>query len=505
MLQALATANAGNFAMIARHFVKRWEKAIGADVVVEEFTESSVYFRMSLSGLYMRGFEDPRALVLAASQTQTRTSLLEALRPFSAGDPPLLLCPSESQFAEVKALMPRNRAAVLSPHAIKRVLAGGSEAFDALRTSIREQLPLLRLQPYDTTRPVFGEMFTGRRHELNLLVELERDSFLITGPTRIGKTSLIQHYQWLMRREGNPRSSRSFYLNLQSCENESEDEVARRFAVHFRDVPYTANNLTMRELRSFLYSVLARAGGPVDITLDEADAVCHTNLLVTTAEFAAASRSRLIVIGRGRVRRYLRKHHATAFGRLRDLRFQALNAAEAWTLFRHPLECLGLRIESPEETRKLLLRLSSRMPHLVQSCARFVVEQAAEQGTQIVTVHMLRRSQDSFLDYGILRTHFDDLQSDRARLAAIAVLTRLKEPAITLERIQQALDEQGIAVSANETADLCDDLVTNCLLTWEKMDYAPPRWDIYEAARQHHSFLIALQRECLVNLRRSNV
>lgn len=498
ILQALATANSGNFPNLARHFIKRWSKALKAETITEEIDGSGAQFKTVLSGLYLRGFEEPGALLLPAFSTPTWVKFSERLRQFTSGDPPLLLCASEKLFEEVTNLLPKGRAAILSPQAIALVLSHDSTSSrNVLQHAIRQQMPLLRLQPYDTTRPVAGEMFVGRDHEMNLLRNQERDSFLITGPSKIGKTSLLKHYHWTLRRERDPRLSRSFYINLQPCAGLTEDEVARFFAVYFRDMPYTSGNLVFRELRSFLFSVLDSVGGPIEIVLDEADAVCHVGLLVTVAEFASVSRSRVIVIGRGRVRQYQRQHYATPFGRLREMRFHALSAENAWLLFRRPIESLGFRIESLDMVQEALLRQTSRMPHLIQGCARSVVEFASESGADLITAAMVRRSHDSFLDFGVLRTHLDDLQSIRSRLAAIEVLEGARQGVFTAARIQHALRNHGIEVSTSEASDLCDDLVTNCLLTWDKSGYGPPRWDIYETAQRHSHYVSALREECI--------
>jgi hypothetical protein len=501
ILQALATANAGNFPNLARHFIKRWSKALRAETITEEIDQSGAQFKTVLKGLYFRGFEEPHALLLPVFWTPTRSCLAERLRQFTAGDPPVLLCTSEKQSWELTALLPQGRAVVLSPQTIAAVFSNDLiRSRSALQQAIRQQVPLLRLQPYDTTRPVVGEMFVGREHEMNLLRNQERDSFLITGPSKIGKTSLLQHYRWTLRREGDLRAARSFYVNLQPCASLREDEVARYFAVSFRDVPYTSGNLILNELRSFLFSVVTSVGGPVEIILDEADAVCHMDLLVIVAEFASLSRSRVIVIGRGKVRQYQRRHYGTAFGRLREMRFHALDVENAWLLFQRPIESLGFQIESPDAVRETLLRQTSRMPHLIQSCARSVVEFVSESGADIITAAMVRRCHDSFLDFGVLRTHLDDLQSPRNQLAAIEVLEGVRQRIFTVDRIQQALRTYGIEITASEASDVCDDLVTNCLLTWDKFGYGPPRWDIYETARHHSNYLSALREESISKL-----
>lgn len=502
VFRALAMSNRGSFPLLARQFIRRWGRALGAQVEIEGWDEVQMLFVTTFSGFYLRGFEEARCVLLPPwfdVSAHRKAVLLQKWCP--SGEPALVVCPCEQ--------MRNGISAALSGRVVALALGDISAARDrqtdanreALRRVIRTQMPLLRLQPYDTTRPVAGEMFFGRQQEQELLLHQQRDSFLLTGPSRIGKTSSLHHYHWSLRKEGDPRLARSFYVNLQPCLNWGADDVARFFAMSFRDVPYTQGELSFRELRSFLYSIVSSSGGPVEIILDEADAVCGTDLLLTVAEFAASSRSRLIVIGRGAVRRFWRRHQATSFGRLRDMRFQALQPDAAWQLFARPIAALGLRIESEETAREIVLRVTSRMPHLVQGFARSVVELAARIGTATITPAMLQRPHDSFFDFGLLRGHLDDLQSPLATLAAVEVLTGFRQGLYTAERIHAALRGHGFKLNTSEIADLCDDLVTNCVLTWSTAGYGPPRWDIAETAQRHPRFLEDIRQECLEQLR----
>ena len=499
LLHALAAAGPRDFAVLANQFVHRWSKALGTEAVFEPSDNPTVRFKTQFTGLYLRGFEEPHCVLIPPFIKPDDLSSLGILNGISAENSLLVLCPSAEHYPLVAAALPKGRTFILSPSGIAGILAGDvSRNRDVLRRTIREQVDDLRwLHTFDTTRPVAGEMFFGRRRELDLLRYQERDCFLITGPSKIGKSSLLYHYHWALLRNKDPRLSCSFYVDLQPCTGWHEDAVARFFATKFRDVPYTSRDLKFRELRSFLFTVQEKARSPIEIIIDEADAVCHMDLLLTVAEFATSSRSRLIVVGRGAVRRFWLKHQSTAFGRLRDLRFQVLSRDEAWHLFTRPIEALGLRLESPELIRELILRETSRMPHLIQHCARSVITLASEMSTDMITPTMLHRGRDSFFDFGILRTHLDDLHSDLARLAALNVLEGVRQGIHTPDKIQEILKGQGFTLSIGDVTYLCDDLVMNCLQTWDHSGYGPPRWDICETAQRHAAYLASIRQECL--------
>jgi hypothetical protein len=502
LLHALASANERVFSTIAHQFVRRWTKAFGGDTTIETDDGLHLQFRTLFHQLYLRGFEEPTCLLFSDLGTAQIIPVIDSIRRSQGGAPILLACLTDAQEEIVSCLAPMNRVIAITRELLSMVLCGSPlRNRETLRQLIRTHVPLRRLHPYQTARPVFGDIFFGRTRESELLLEDENGWFLITGPSKIGKSSLLHQYRWKLRRDRSPRLLSSFYINLQPCAGRPVDEVARLFAMGFRDVPYTHEDLKFSELRSFLFSVVAPPRGPIEIIIDEADAVCHMDLLITVAEFAASSGSRLIVAGRSAVRRFWRRHSSTAFGRLRDLRFMALTPEDAWNLFAKPIEALGLRVEDEAVVREYVVRQTSRMPHLVQGCARSVIELAAELNTCVITPSMLHRGSDSFFDFGLLRSHLADLETDQARLAAVEILKGVRAGLYTAERVQAALRRHGVTLSISETTDICDDLVGNCLLTWENRNYGPPRWDICETAQHHSPYLESLRRECLDRLR----
>lgn len=508
VLRALAEATSAAFPNLARQFVHRWAKTLGAQIEWGQADPPLLLFRTAIAGLYLRGFEDIPCWLLPPG--------LDAGQFFGPGgrgkqsgmlgseEIPVVICPLEEMEQEALAVLPKNRAVVLGPVTLHAILSPDSaRSRAALAQAIRSQVHALRLQPFDTTRPVAGDMFFGRAHELDLL-RYEREWFLITGPSRIGKSSLLAHYRYLLRKESDPRLARSFYVNLQPCSSSKEDDTARYIAMHFRSVSTHSGGITMRELRSFLFSVIAGSGGPIEIILDEADAVCHTDLLVAIGEFAQASGSRLIVIGRGAVRHHWQKQRATAFGRLRDLRFQALDPDNAWHLFSKPIEALGLTLQCPDTMRAQVLQQTSRMPHLIQAAARSAVETALATHSTQISASLLRRGHDPFADFSMLRSHLEDLRDDHSRIAATTVLLGQREGLHKAEAIQTALAKDGLHLSAAGITAVCDDLVINCLLGWEENGYAAPRWDICQTAQRHPQHLLAIRAECFTRLRASS-
>ncbi|OIQ87081.1 archaeal ATPase [mine drainage metagenome] len=498
----LASANPGVFPTLARQFVHKWASALSGEFRNVESDTPLFRFTLQLSGLYMRGFEEIYFLLVPPFLQTPLSSLPALLEQTDASHPFIVLCPHRQQYASLSIGSFHGRVIIFSPEIISEILSSnGSRSREAFRRPIRNQIDAIRLHPFNTTQPATGEMFFGRQEELNMLQTNEAAGFLITGPSRTGKTSLVQQYLQICRRGKNPHTRNVFYLDLQVCAHLDEDRIARVFAMGIRDVPGITDRIQFSELRSFLCSIVHKVKEPLEIIIDEADAVCHTDLLLTVAEFAVSSGNRVIVVGRGAVRQFWRKHQASSFGRLHEIRFQALSADEAWQLFLRPIEALGLRVETPEETKQTLLRYTSRNPHLVQGCAQLVVRQASTTNTCTITPSMLAPTDESFRDFSLLRTQLEDVHSDLARFAAVEVLKHSQEGLQVPTLIRAALCERGLACTMTEIYDACDDLVVNWLLGWEHANYAPPRWDLFKTAQHHRDYLDGVQRECLERLK----
>src|SRR5207245_2276615 len=71
------------------------------------------------------------------------------------------------------------------PYATLERLSRSNAPHLVLYETVRQQVPLGRLCPYDTTREARGAMFFGRRSELDQLVDDSQTSFLVTGARRV--------------------------------------------------------------------------------------------------------------------------------------------------------------------------------------------------------------------------------------------------------------------------------------------------------------------------------
>ena len=67
-------------------------------------------------------------------------------------------------------------------------------------TTLFNQVPRAQLAPYETTKPVTGGQFFGRRSDINKVLQHPQTNYLFVGIRRIGKTSLLKEIQRRMDR-----------------------------------------------------------------------------------------------------------------------------------------------------------------------------------------------------------------------------------------------------------------------------------------------------------------
>jgi len=511
-LRDLLDAPVGDHIHLLRAFVLHWTKALGASEVRRDVKQGLFHFVVDPGKTYLRGFEHlsfwlltPETPVSEFLRLHHQTSERKGEVGNYRADKPILLCLSAEQEKEAHHRIRGGRVVILGLGEILNILnQSGGRGRGYLLKTIRSQVSPLSLHPYDISRPVSGDVFVGRRTALDILIHQEQANLLIVGPSKIGKSSLLHQLKHLRQCAGDPILARSFYINLQPCAyNASPEEVARYIAMHFRETHYTLHDLTERDIRSFFSSVVARLGGPFELILDECDAICKEgqgDLLERIAEFASSYHCRLILIGRGNLLRYCQRRNATALGRLRELRFRPLRPDDAWELFSAPLLGLGLTIEEPEKLRAHVLRITSRMPHLIHEAAREIVEAVHITDSKVVSSSLFRRGHNPFSNFGLLKSHLNDLANARSRFVACTLLLNPDCKQYDASRVGGILRKEGLKPNTMQITELCDDLVINCLLGWESRGYSAPRWDIQETAKENPELLREFREEARTQL-----
>jgi hypothetical protein len=232
-------------------------------------------------------------------------------------------------------------------------------AKDTLRAAIAAQCDVEIITPYRTDgvgiTDEFPESFIGRQQELNLLADRYKQNFLLVGPRRMGKSSLLHAF----RREMKRRNPEVLVLNYWF----SSSSLAKIHAVDERLCADTPD--------AFYESVLKRASVHQLFLLDEADAFieqesrsqfgfCHV-----MRALSGQGRASFVLTGYRQLHDAVRtpEHPLRNFGEL--IRLAPLDLESAEKLIVEPLSAMRLSMEDPTQTVEWLQRETACRPHLL--------------------------------------------------------------------------------------------------------------------------------------------
>jgi hypothetical protein len=373
------------------------------------------------------------------------------------------------------------------------------DSLEKLLTLIRTQISPLALIPFQTTRPVIGPMFRGRRRELDRLLEDDETCFALTAPSRDGKTSIARQFIHELITSRDPRAERVYFINLQELPSRGPDAVARFLAMKIDPSP-RADRMTLGALPSFFKRMASLKGGALQLVLDEADEICGDlvfNLLCDLCREDCPS-VRPTWIGRGRLLHDLASAGASGAQRVLPLRPAPLTEDEAWQLFAEPLRQWGASFEDSETLRREVFRRSSGLPHLIQELGRGICDAIRDGAPSTIRPEHLADATNRFAGLSRLMGHVNDLCGPLEKAAAYVVLIRDGVHAATpwtASRLSSALNAFGIKASTERAVDILVELTLHNFLIWKDGEILPGRWDFRRIATANTETILRLIKE----------
>ncbi len=283
------------------------------------------------------------------------------------------------------------------------------------------------LSPYNVLLPATGGLFFGREEELRALSHYRDVGYAIVGPSLVGKTSLVRQYLWLTRRErrGYADASRQFYINMAGCEFDV-DSLLRHIAMAI-DPCTDANRIASPQaLASFLHFHAHRAGGPLELLLDEVDTVCGQPHFDFLGECVRSGDARIILIGRERLLKYVSSGRSPWSYRINLLRPSALDRSAARSVLTLPMTNLGLSYES-ESCITHICEMTGRMPFLLQYYAQALLAAVASHDPPVIKMDTIRTFEKDFDTLHFMMRPLWELTDTRVRKLAVALLRAHKE------------------------------------------------------------------------------
>jgi hypothetical protein len=331
---------------------------------------------------------------------------------------------------------------------------------------VRARVPARMLMPYDITVSASGPMFYGRDTELSKLLQEDSQSFAVTGPGRIGKTSLVRRLKEELAAKGDPDWITVFYVDFYECADKSPTALSRKIAMTM-EPGRRADRMTADDLAGFIEYQQHRLHSRPTLILDEVDEVCDSKLFKEQVAVPAKDDfARFILVGKAGLLRFTKDASGALANRLRMIKLGELDAASARKLLSEPIRDLGMEFEDFEQVFGMVDRYTGRSPHMIQYFGQRLVELAAEQGVRRILAKHIDLLRWDHQTACFFLSPLDDLK--RVPVAHVVALALLKEgPAsITPVTIQDVARMHGVSIAHSEAVEIGDILVINNVLLW---------------------------------------
>jgi hypothetical protein len=473
--------------------IHRWRTHLACHIENCQIATGSARFDVVLSNIWLRGVQEVQCLLIGGEVAEATVQISRFCHNGRwSGSLPFVLTVSEDLYHSALSVTGHGTNVVFSPSDLALIL-DGLDAVGVVKRCIHFQVPRVRLVPYSFILPAEGTMFVGRQPQLDRLKHEETTSFAIVGPSRIGKTSLAKHFHKQLRREGGVLAPSTRYISFYDCPVRSADEVARWFALKVANIS-RSQQVTAESLAGFLKFVRSTLEAPLNLILDEVDAICNWPGFNNLAMAAREASCRLVLCGKGDLLRVMLAPSSYLSNRLDLMRLEPLGEAEARTLLFQPLEDLQIHVLDAEEVAHLVLRLTGRLPHLIQFYGQKLVQRASNRlaDGDCVSLDPLTVSPKDVhavtSDMGTTGFFLSALreisQADPEVYLLALLLLREGIRRVSPSLVLRLAREEGMDSDYIGAVDICNDLVINNVLMWDQNGFCLANEGLIHHARR---------------------
>jgi len=465
----------------AQELMQRCALRLNAGTEIIDTDNNTLQFVASMNDIYLRGMGNVPCLIISGNENLhcvvrefwQKVSLPRLL--------PFIFTLTERAHEVVKEVFPKDDSLILSREQIRQLLSHKSpQSF--LKTLLWQQVSRRRLAPYNLLTPAEGVMFFGRQNELGRLQDEDSVSFAIAGPGRIGKTSLVRRYKDEMLRRRDPRSSCRFYINFYDCKDATQEAMARFLAMAI-DASSRSSKMTADGLVNFLRYHSKNFGSPLDLLLDEVDLVCETETFKSLGAAARAGYCRLVLCGKGVLLKAALSEHSYLGCRLNLIQLAPLDEKPARELILKPLNDMGFKIVEPDKLIEKVLRLTGRLPYLLQFYGQKLGELAIEQNSETISMQHIEMLRWDFVTAQYFIKPLNDLEDPEVRLIGLSLLKEHSSE-FSIPFVQTVAARAGLTISHTRANEVCNDLVINNVLAWSEGSYRISNEGLYYYARE---------------------
>ena len=482
LIEGLSGGWQSSAALLPEEFLCRWNSLFKCRSWEPCAAENSFQFVADLGEIRLKGMSEAVCLLLAGQGAQAARALDQfSKRAGQPGRVGFVLTISETAHASACDLCAGGRFLLLDRKQLEELLQA-TDPHLLLKRHLWSQIPRRRLVPYSIVLPAEGHMFFGRENELARLRDEEGVSFAIAGPGRIGKTSLLKQHEIQLIREHDPRVSRKFPISLYGCSHRTADSLARFIAMRIESSK-RSDRVTVDDLMDFLRYQHWKLGGPLQLLLDETDGACGNEAMGVLGDAAKRGFCRLVLCGRGVLLKTVMTDKPPLGCRLELLRLEPLEDAPARRLLMKPLADLGVEVERPEAFASLVLRLTGRMPHLVQFYGEQLAELAIQANISAISTRHAELVRWDFQTAQFFTSALSEIEDPGRRLIALLLL-KFGRQDVSIPLVQRLAVENGFALGHQEAFALMNELVIDNVLCWNNGSYRIANESLYEYANR---------------------
>lgn len=458
LAQGWSSAHSG----LALEFIQRWSSHFNTTENTDEIGENSLTFITDFGNIHLRTMDEVPCLLISGKEELKETLSSFWNRWNSPHHLPFILAISDEAHSLAVSTLQNDRCLILSRDQVKRLFRSEDPRL-MLKQALWRQIPKRTLIPYNILVPAEGVVFFGRENELARLSDEDNTSFAIAGPGRIGKTSLVRRYRRLRYLKHNSRASQMFYVSFYQCDTGTQG-VARFLAMQL-DGSRRSSRIESGDLVNFLRYRKQVCRGPLDLTLDEVDEVCHSEAFKYLGEAARLGHCRLILCGRGILLKAILKGNSPLGGRVELVRLSLLGEEAARQLLLKPLADLGFKLELTEAQINDLLSMSGGLPHHIQTYGLRLSEAAIADKTDVISEELVAKVKGDFVLAQFFIKTLEEIKDIPTKLVGLKLLQANQED-VSISFVQELAKQEGISLDRATANDICIDLVINNVLAW---------------------------------------
>ncbi len=256
------------------------------------------------------------------------------------------------------------------------------------------QMPRSQLAPYETSKPVVGSKFFGRRAEINKILQHPNANYLFLGIRRVGKTSLLKELKLRMDRLDPPDKGQIRRLYVDCTVINSAEEFLRSLTYDLD--PSELKLLIGRAAESNRYQRMmfdrfaSLHGGQITFLIDELDRLLvkvsdQWGLFDALRAAANAGKARFIMAGFRQAMHASTNQQSPFFNLAEAINLSRLKRSEVRQMIVVPMERLRITIQNRENVINRINRETAGQPNYVQFYCKTLLEQLDEVGRDTIT------------------------------------------------------------------------------------------------------------------------